>query len=136
MPLSSEVRSLRKKQVQRLNTLTRKHAVQQVYNGAAKSVVEALIATLETKEAVTGADKKELAVAAAQYKGSFEKSISESSSDTDFGMHVALSTSSFCSVGGNTRHHAPLARKLFQRLGIERRGMHHCSQGGFGKKPY
>ena len=80
MPLSSEVRSLRKKQVQRLNTLARKHAVQQVYDGAAKSVVEALIATLETKEAVTGADKKELAAAAAQYKGSFE-SISESSSD-------------------------------------------------------
>ena len=65
MPLSSEVRSLRKKQVQRLNTLARKHAVQQVYDGAAKSVVEALIATLETKEAVTGADKKELVKCAA-----------------------------------------------------------------------
>ena len=58
MPLSSEVRSLRKKQVQRLNTLTRKHAVQQVYDGAAKSVVEALIATLETISDKGGSDRR------------------------------------------------------------------------------
>ena len=83
MPFDNEVRTHRAAQVQRLSALARKHGEQQLKDGTAKKVVEALIATLESKR-LGYADKKELADAAAQYRESFTKPRQGSSnSDTE-----------------------------------------------------
>ena len=80
MPLDNEVRAHRAAQVQRLSALAKKCGEQQLKDGAAKKVVEALIATLEHKPRLAYTDKKELADAAKQYRESFTKPHQGSSS--------------------------------------------------------
>ena len=73
MPLGKELRVHRATQVRRLNALAKKCGEQELKDGTAKAIVEALIATLESKPRLADTDKKELADAAAQYKESFTK---------------------------------------------------------------
>ena len=70
MPLGKELRVHRATQVRRLNALAKKCGEQELKDGTAKAIVEAL---MESKPRLVDTDKKELADAAAQYKESFTK---------------------------------------------------------------
>ena len=67
MPTGKELRVVRATQVRRLNAVARKHAVPRVDEGAAKPVVEALIATVQSQTGLTGAEMMELEDTAAKY---------------------------------------------------------------------